>query len=210
MRLVSNQRPWRFRSTYRIMFTLSSTEKDALRDRMLKKRAALKPIERQIASRAIISHILLHIPAGATVAGYSAIRDEVDIATLLKVLAEKGNKICLPVVTQKEAALTFRAWAPGDVMVKGSYGIMEPQQNAKPLTPDILLVPLVAFDNACHRLGYGAGYYDRTIEVLKKTNPKLKTMGIAYALQKVDKIPASKHDQKLSIVVTETGVVKPS
>lgn len=176
---------------------------------MLSQRMALSDLDRQIKSRAIISHSLLHVPAGSAVAGYHSVRGEVDVSTLLKVLAEKGNRICLPAITHQDAPLAFRAWQPGSALVKGSYGIMEPAAGAEEMFPDILLVPLLAFDGKGHRLGYGAGYYDRTIAQLKKKKPSIRTYGMAYAFQRVDSLPAEAHDEKLNAIITEEGMVRP-
>lgn len=188
---------------------LSDTEKAQLRKDCLKKREAISEGYATISSRAVVTHVLSLITRDACIAGYQAIRGELDIGVLLRVLAERGNPVCLPVVTQKYSPLSFYVWKPGDKLVKGSYGIATPESSVPQLEPDVLLVPLVGFDKKCHRLGYGAGYYDRTLEGLKKTKAQSKTIGIAYADQQVPSVPVEKHDVALDCIVTERGIIQP-
>jgi 5-formyltetrahydrofolate cyclo-ligase len=145
------------------------------------------------------------IPANATVAGYWPIRDEADPLALVRALQARGAALALPRIDAKHAALSFRAWREGDELVDNHHGIAEPRAEAKIVTPDIVLVPLLAFDSSGHRLGYGGGYYDRTLEHLRARG-KILAIGIAYAGQEVETLPREAHDHPLDLIVTENGV----
>ena len=126
-----------------------------------------------------------------------------DIHPALEALEDRGHSICLPVIQTSTAPLLFKAWKVGSPLQKGHYAIEIPQENSELCTPDVILVPLVAFDRAGHRLGYGAGYYDRTIENLRNSAKKLQLIGVGYSAQMLEHIPAQAHDQKLDMIVTE-------
>jgi 5-formyltetrahydrofolate cyclo-ligase len=153
---------------------------------------------------AIARHALAHVPfpTGAAVAGYAPMGDEADPLPLLKALVERGFLTGLPVTPAARVPLVFRRWAPGGALVPARFGLSEPPATAAAFEPTILLVPLLAFDRAGHRLGYGAGYYDRTLEKLRASRTIL-AVGIAYSGQEVDEVGAGPHDQKLAWIVTE-------
>ncbi|HVY13401.1 MAG TPA: 5-formyltetrahydrofolate cyclo-ligase [Alphaproteobacteria bacterium] len=142
------------------------------------------------------------------VAATMPIRNEMDAGPLREALAASGHPICLPVMVEKGQPLNFRLYRPGEALVQMAWGIQEPHPNAPLATPEILLCPLMAFDRRCHRLGYGGGFYDVTIQSLR-ANGKLLAVGLAYAMQEVEKVPASAHDQRLDAVVTEKEVILP-
>lgn len=153
----------------------------------------------------IASHVgLLNIPAGAIVAGYHAHRDEADPALLLQALARMGAHVAFPRVTAKDAALDFHRVPDGEILQPGAFGIHEPLEHWPRATPDILLVPLLAYDDQGTRLGYGGGYYDRTLAVL----PHARAIGIAYAGQRVDFLPRDAHDCRLDAILTENGLTE--
>ena len=142
------------------------------------------------------------------IGGFLPIGTEVDLRFTLSDLTRRGYSIALPVVLKKDAPLEFRLWEEGDPLEKGAYGTEIPTQNAPKVTPSILLVPLLAFDKEGYRLGYGGGYYDRTIKFLhKKTG--ITTIGVAYSGQLVVKVPKGNFDQALDMVVTEKGIWVP-
>jgi 5-formyltetrahydrofolate cyclo-ligase len=141
------------------------------------------------------------IPANGIVAGYWPIRDEADPCALMKALQARGAVLALPRIDAKHAALSFRVWREGDALVDNHHGIAEPRADARVVTPDIVLVPLLAFDAHGHRLGYGGGYYDRTLSALRAI-----TIGVAYAGQEVEALPREAHDHALDLIVTENGV----
>lgn len=147
------------------------------------------------------------VARGVLVAGYRPIRTEVDPSGLLAELHKAGVKLAMPVVEGPSQPLSFRPWHPGAPEVEGAFGAPIPADETM-VTPAVLIVPLVAFDARCIRLGYGGGFYDRTIEKLGDANPALKTMGLAYAAQRVGEIPAEPTDQRLDAVVTEAGIVR--
>ena len=143
----------------------------------------------------------LAIPKGAIVGGYHALPEEADPARLLERLVELGCHIAYPRVAGKGAALEFHRVPDGEVLAPGTFGIHEPLDSWPRVTPDVLLVPLLAFDETGHRLGYGGGFYDRTLAVLN-----VPAIGIAYAGQEVSSIPHSAHDRTLTMILTEQGI----
>jgi 5-formyltetrahydrofolate cyclo-ligase len=149
----------------------------------------------------------LALAPGAVVAGYAAFRDEADPALVLDVLAGRGHPLALPALIGKGLPLTFRCWRRSDALVIHPYGMAEPHPDCPEVTPDVLLVPLLAFDAEGYRLGYGGGYYDRTLETLR-AGRTVQAIGIAYAGQKVAVVPHSEHDQRLDAVLTEAGLTR--
>lgn len=147
------------------------------------------------------------LPPGVTVAGYVPTNSEVDVRPLMQALGERGHPLALPAVTSEGAPLTFRAWQPDDPLVPGFKQIPEPSPDAALVTPDVVLVPLLAYDSAGHRLGYGGGYYDRTLARLR-ADGDVFAIGIAFSAQAVDSLPGSPHDQKLNAVLTEQGLTR--
>jgi 5-formyltetrahydrofolate cyclo-ligase len=151
-------------------------------------------------AEALLAH---HTPApGAIIAGYWPMGEEMDPRALMLALAAGGHRLALPVTPPRGQPLTFRAWAPGAALRAGPMGISEPISGDE-LRPDILLVPLLAFDRAGRRLGYGGGYYDRTLAAL----PGAKAIGIAYAGQEMPEVPAGPQDFRLPLIATEAGVI---
>jgi len=165
------------------------------------------------AAASIASHLLSLLPdlrpGPLTIAGYHPKGDEADVLPALSALANAGQATALPVVMGRAWPLVFRLWRPGHPLVPGAFRIMEPMGDAPLVQPDIVLVPLLAFDQAGYRLGYGGGFYDRTLEVLRAEAPTL-AVGIGYAGQGVDKLPIDAYDQKLDWIVTEQGAWRPA
>jgi 5-formyltetrahydrofolate cyclo-ligase len=147
------------------------------------------------------------IGSATVVSGFMAIGEEIDPLPLLLRLAQEGHRLCLPVMTGKREPLTFRSWRPGDTMREAVWGIREPLASAPAIEPDVVLVPLLAFDAAGGRLGYGGGFYDRTIARLRAQKP-IVTIGIAFAEQQVDDLPRSGHDELLDWVLTPAGPIR--
>ena len=141
------------------------------------------------------------------VSGFMPYRSEIDVTGLLAVLADKGQTTCLPIVTGNAQPLIFRAWQPGDKTEAGAWNIPVPLSSSPLVEPDIMLVPLLSFDEAGFRLGYGGGFYDRTISGLRKSKT-LITIGVAYSAQQVAKVPTDEHDQQLDWILTEEGAIK--
>jgi 5-formyltetrahydrofolate cyclo-ligase len=177
--------------------------KAELRAAALARRDALSPEQRDSAARAVAAHGLpFEVTGGMVISGYSPIRSEIDPIPLMQQLAAQGARLALPAVTARGQALIFRAWSVGDRMVMGGLGILEPSPAAAELTPDVMLVPLAAFDRLGHRIGYGAGHYDYTFAHLRKSKPVMG-VGVAFAVQEIKAVPALAHDVALDFVVTE-------
>lgn len=138
----------------------------------------------------------------AVVSFYWPMGDEADPRALAHALAARGHRLALPVVAAKRSPLVFRLWREGDPLIVHVFGMHEPARDAPEVTPDVLLVPLLAFDARGNRLGYGGGFYDRTLTAL---DTKL-AIGIAYAGQEVRELPCRDHDHPLDMVVTESGI----
>jgi 5-formyltetrahydrofolate cyclo-ligase len=147
-----------------------------------------------------------------TVAGYWPIGNEADVKPLLIKLNQFGCTCLLPVVVAVNERLIFREWRPEDNLVLSDMGVLEPVAHRQEGEPDILLVPLLAFDMQGNRLGYGGGYYDRTLKTLrtkaKDTNKKLEVIGVCYAGQIVESVPHDEFDQPIDWVITEEGLCK--
>jgi 5-formyltetrahydrofolate cyclo-ligase len=153
---------------------------------------------------AIARHaVALAIPKGSVVGGYHALPDEADPALLLERLVELGCHIAYPRVAGKGLALEFHRVPDGAVMAPGAFGIHEPLDSWPRATPAMLLVPLLAFDASGHRLGYGGGFYDRSLALLQ-----VPAIGIAFAGQEVAALPHQPHDAVLYAVLTERGLTK--
>jgi 5-formyltetrahydrofolate cyclo-ligase len=180
--------------------------KAELRAAALAARDALGSKRRAAAAQAVAQRGLpIEILPGTVVAGYSAIRNEIDPAPLMQKLAAQGARLALPAIAARGQALRFRVWHPGDRLLPGSLGILEPSPAAAEIVPDIVLVPLAAFDRTGHRIGYGAGHYDRTLAHLHKSKG-FSAIGLAFAAQEVAVVPALQHDVPLDYVLTETKV----
>jgi 5-formyltetrahydrofolate cyclo-ligase len=184
----------------------ASASKGELRAAVLAKRDALSDEQRAEAAQALAKRKLpFEILAGTIVSGYSPIRNEIDPAPLMRKLAEAGARLALPAVMARGKALAFRAWSPDDRLMLGPLGIPEPSPAAAELIPDIMLVPLAAFDSEGHRIGYGAGHYDYTLAHLRKMKA-ISAIGIAFAVQQIKAVPALPHDVALDYVLTEKKV----
>ena len=185
--------------------TLSKAD---LRKAALAKRDALSDEQRAAAAQAMAKRALpFEISPGSIVSGYSPIRNEIDPVPLLRHLAGLGAKLALPAVMARGKSLAFRAWSPADRLMLGPLGILEPSPAAAELVPDIMLVPLAAFDRAGHRIGYGAGYYDMTLHKLRAQKTVI-AIGIAFAAQEIARIPATERDERLDLVLTEREVIR--
>ena len=181
--------------------------KNDLRAAALARRDALSGGQRMAAAQAIaLRGLPIEIMPGMVVAGYSPIRSEIDPAPLMQELAARGMRLALPVITARDSPLGFRLWAANDKLLRGPLGILEPSPDAAEIVPDIVLVPLAAFDRLGHRIGYGAGHYDRTLARLRDSK-KIIAIGLAFAVQEIETIPALPHDVALDYVLTETQLL---
>ena len=181
--------------------------KSDLRRTALARRDALAADERAAAAQAIAARPFpIPVPAGAIVSGYSPMKSEFNPVPLLRRLADAGAKLALPVVAGRGKPLIMRAWEFGGPLDAGVWGIRQPKVDAPEIDPDILIVPLAAFDRAGHRIGYGAGYYDRTITRLRGIKPVV-VIGIGFAVQEIPRVPATERDARLDLVLTEREII---
>lgn len=184
--------------------------KAKLRAEAAARRARVSPEDAAAAAGAVRDRVLAVglVPKGAVVGGFWPIRDEFDPRPLLAALAARGHRLSLPVVIGKGRPLAFRAWAPGDPLERAGFGLSVPAWDAPPALPGFLIVPLLAFDRRGFRLGYGAGYYDRTIAALRAGAKPVLALGVGFAAQEVSEVPALAHDQRLDAVATERELIR--
>ena len=147
----------------------------------------------------------LNIAPNAVVAGYWPIGDEADPRALMAALAAEGHELALPRIEAKHAPLVFHCWSEGETLIAHKYGMAEPHVDRDVVAPDVVLLPLLAFDAQGHRLGYGGGFYDSTLQTLRARH-KIRAIGIAYAGQEMERVPHESHDQRLDAVLTENGI----
>lgn len=190
--------------------SISDTEptKDNLRHRALAARDALAPASRieMSLNASNCGKGAFSFDPGTVISGYMPIRSEIDPRPYMAHLKELGARLCLPVVIDKQT-LEFRELLPDSQLVDTGFGTIGPAPGAGTLIPQIMLVPLAAFD--CHggRIGYGAGHYDRAIERAQKQGRRPQLVGFAFACQQFDHLPMEAHDQRLDMIITETGIV---
>lgn len=183
---------------------LSKTE---LRTAALARRDGVPREQRDAAAAILAAHELpIELPRGAIVSGYSPIKSEVDPTPLMKQIAAHGLSLALPVIAGLDRPLVFRAWTADTQLVRGPLGILQPSAEAEEIEPDIVIVPLAAFDRQGHRIGYGAGQYDRTLEQLRKSK-HIIAIGVALAVQEIPVVPAAAHDVRLDLVLTERELI---
>lgn len=158
--------------------------------------------------RSLIAEKNLTIPP--VVAGYYPLPHEVDALPLLEALNAEGYTCAIPAITEIDKALTFREWKPSDVLNEERYFIPQPGPEAAVVSPSFLFVPVLAFDERGYRLGYGGGFFDRTLHLLHETyGEKLVAIGLAFDEQRVARVPVEEHDQQLTYIVTPTSYYGP-
>lgn len=186
----------------------TSRSKADLRASARAARSALAPeIRAQMAEHCALEGVALARRALArTIALYIPTQDEVDSRLLLQALHYHEFKLALPCVIGPQRPLIFRSWSPKDVLIAGAYDIPEPSQRQPEVIPDLIFMPVVAFDRAGYRIGYGAGFYDRTLHALETIKPPL-TIGLAYSCQEVDDALAQPHDKQLDLIITEKETI---
>jgi len=182
--------------------------KDRIRRDAFARRDALDKNWRQTAARRIADQALTlpELRDIQPIGGYWPIRSEVDPRPLMRGLLRRGQDVALSQILHPK--LSWRLWKPGDVLIKGGFGVREPGPDAPECFPRALLVPLAAFDRGGGRVGYGKGHFDRAIATLAEMHPVL-TVGLAYASQEIQIAPIEDHDQRLDLIVTESEIVRP-
>lgn len=181
--------------------------KAALRTASLGRRQRLSDRE-AVASRGVLDNFIagIDMPPGGVVSGYLPINGEIDVRPLLGVLAARGHPVALPVVTARRQPLVFRAWADGAPLEDGPFGTRHPEGAAATVAPDVLVMPLLAFDRSGGRLGYGGGYYDLTLAALRQAKTVL-AVGVAFSEQEVPDVPCDADDQPLDWVITDREAI---
>jgi 5-formyltetrahydrofolate cyclo-ligase len=182
--------------------------KAALRSAAIARRDAISPEARErFAERIALTGVdLARRTLSRTVAAYWPLPGEADTRGLVHALSYHEFVTALPVVVGHGMPLIFRKWAPRDMLVPGPFGVMEPSARLPEVHPDVVFVPLAAFDRRGHRIGFGAGFYDRTLQALRAMKPVL-CIGIAFGAQEVPDIPADPHDQPVDFVLTEAELI---
>ena len=181
--------------------------KSVIRKDALMRRDALPAAERAKAAETIAPRAFpLAVERGTIVSGFMPLKTEINPLPLMRKLAEQGAQLALPAIDGRGKPLIMRAFAFGDALASGQWGIREPKADAPEVVPDILLVPLLAFDRIGHRVGYGAGYYDMTIAKVRGMKPAI-ALGIAFAAQEIEQVPVTPRDARLDLVLTEREII---
>ena len=185
-------------------------QKRALRSRIKTWRSGLEADAAARAADAVAAHglgFLRRAQKRVVISGFSSLPDEFRAWPLLRRLHGEGHALAMPVMQGKGLPLVFRAWAPGDAMDKAVWGIAEPRADKPVLEPDIVLVPLLAFDATGWRLGYGGGYFDRTLRGLR-ARKSIVAIGLAYDESQVDAVPHLDYDERLDWVLRPSGPLR--
>ena len=178
----------------------------------LRSRFLLKRKNRYLKSKKFNFHLIFRFikkhfnDQKISVAGYYPSNYEVNILNFLELASKKKFKITLPVIVSSKK-MSFKPWIFKDPLYVNKFGILEPKNSKKEIIPDLIMVPLVAFDNSLNRIGYGKGYYDRSLEKINKIKKNTISLGVAYSFQKCNSIPINKHDFKLDYIFTERGII---
>ena len=183
-------------------------QKTQLRSAMLKRRQAMSTVRQDEAARAVsrfADTLIAVAPTPAIFSSYRALKSELPTLYLEQELISRGASIALPVTMQGAAPLIFRLWQRDDLLETRKWGILEPAENAPVVQPDVILLPLLAFDKAGMRLGYGGGFYDRTLHMLRRDRP-IVAVGLAYVEQEVDAVPYDNYDQHLDYILSPDGL----
>ena len=187
--------------------TRVSDQKSQLRAEALTRRESLPATVRAAGAEAIASRPLpIKIERGTIVSGFSPMKSEINPIPLMRKLVDAGAKLALPVIAGRGKPLIMRAWTFGEPLASGQWGIREPMPTAPQVAPDIVIVPLAAFDRNGHRIGYGAGYYDMTINALRAVK-KVTAIGIAFSAQEIPQVPATERDARLDLMLTEREII---
>ena len=176
------------------------------RDALARRDAIPAAVRAEAAEQVALRPFPIALRDGACVSGFFPLRSEINPVPLMRRLAGGGAKLALPVVVGRGQPLVFRAWSFGAPLGSGVWGIREPLPDAPELLPDVLIVPLAAFDRTGHRIGYGAGYYDLTPQRLRAAKP-VTAIGLGFAAQEIARVPATPRDAKLDLVLTEREVI---
>ncbi len=192
-----------------------TTEKSELRKTCYARRMAMSLKAAAAAANEIAGRITAEIDvseialtADTVISAYWPLTGELDPRPALRAFASRNAKLALPRVIGDGQPLAFHLWRASDRLIEGRFKVMEPDPENPSADPDILLVPLLAFDRTCRRLGHGKGYYDRTLAKLREANPSTVAIGVAFAAQEVERVPTDAYDQTLDMIITECSVIR--
>ncbi len=199
------------RTYCRVNVTVMSVEstKAAMRKQALERRKLVTSQERHAFAEHLAGEgvrLARARPGVKVVAAYWPLAEEADTFPLLRALADAGFTTALPVTVGAGRPMLFRRWAPGDTLVKASFGLSEPEPGQPVVEPEVLFIPLAAFDRRGHRIGYGKGHYDATLAQFRETRDVL-AVGVAFGRQEIPDVPDEEHDQKLDFVITEDELI---
>ena len=181
--------------------------KTSARRRAKETRGSLVDAAREVSANRLLLDCLERVQRDMPVSGYLSIGSEIDPIAAMTTLHESGRQLCVPVVDGPRRPLRFLHWAPDAPLITAAFGVRIPADGNE-LKPVALIVPLLAFDRQGYRLGYGGGYYDRTLKALRAEAPDIVAIGFAYSGQEVAAVPKEEFDQPLNLVVTDLGVVE--
>jgi 5-formyltetrahydrofolate cyclo-ligase len=185
--------------------------KDQVRQEAFVRRKNVTAEERQKWSLDMMANFLANValpPAGGVIGAYMPVNNEIDPRPLMQHLIAEGYRCAIPFEITREQRLAFLSWTPETPLIPNLYDIYEPDPKyAEELVPDLIIVPGVAFDENCHRIGYGSGNFDRTFAWLDKIRA-YRTVGVFYESQKFDHVPIDRHDYVLDMIVTESNVYR--
>lgn len=145
----------------------------------------------------------------SNIACYMPLKGEVSCISIIQTLITQGHVICLPAVLSRNTPLVFRHYYPGDTLVRGMLGPFEPAAGAPEIIPDVLVIPMLGYTRDGYRLGYGSGFYDRTIAAMRQFKP-VKAVGLAFSMQEIDAMPIEPHDIKMDAIITEKEIIQSS
>lgn len=182
-------------------------EKAAMRSAASQRRAELAAAMPDV-GQALAAHVdaVLKLCEGGIIAGYLPIRSELSPLPLMRALVDAGASTAMPLTPPPGNPLVFCRWAPGDPLVDGPYGTRQPPDDGDPVSPRLILAPMLAFDDAARRLGYGGGFYDRTLAAIRAEGRQVTVIGIAYDEQQTERVPTGPHDMKLDGALTPAGL----
>jgi 5-formyltetrahydrofolate cyclo-ligase len=187
--------------------TATALKAELRRTALMRRKAAAPELRTRLTQRLVHEGLrLARLWNPAVVSGFHPIREEPDMIALLRALADEGFDVALPVVMGRGVHLDFRLWKPGEPTAIGPMGIPEPLDASPVVDPDLLFVPLACFDRRGRRVGYGAGFYDRSLARLRGLKP-IRAVGVAYGVSEVASVPYEAHDQLLDAVVTEQETI---
>jgi 5-formyltetrahydrofolate cyclo-ligase len=190
----------------------ADAKRDARASAIARRTATVARIDSAAAALRVTDHVLrtFALPPGTIISAFWSVGDEIELQPLLHAAHALGCVCALPVVTAPRTPLTFRSWEPGAELIVSAFGIPEPGPERPAVTPDISIVPLLAFDREGYRLGYGGGFFDRTI-ALMRSRPRVRpyvAAGVGFAGQEVARVPREPHDQRLNWIITEADVIR--